>query len=297
MSIAAVVKLLRPKQWSKNLLVLAGPIFAARVNDPEAMKFTGIAFAAMCLMSSATYVINDIQDVRRDREHPTKKNRPIASGAVPVPLAVVIGVLLFAVSIGLAVTFLNTTSLTLLLTYAVLQVFYNLGLKRVPIADVFTIALGFILRAMLGAAAIAAMISGWLLFCTGALALMLGFAKRRQEFLMQGEAKAASRESLLGYSKPALDALVIMTATGAAICYGIYSVDSTTAHKYRAMVITSLFVFYGIARYVLLVFNRDEGAEPADLLFKDRHILFSVVLFLASAILAVSGMRLPLLEP
>lgn len=114
---------------------------------------------------------------------------------------------------------------------------------------------------------------------------------------MQGEAKTASRESLGGYSRQALDALVIMTATGAAICYGIYTADSSTAQKYPAIVVTSLFVFYGIARYVLLVFNHDEGAEPADLLFKDPHLLASVVLFMASAILAVGGgLRIPLLE-
>lgn len=296
MSFPAIIRLLRPKQWSKNLLVLAAPIFAARMGDPDTVRLTVIAFVAMCLMSSATYVFNDIKDIARDREHPTKKNRPIASGAVPMGVAVFLGILLLAGSIILAAVFLNTTSLTLLAAYTAMQVVYNLGLKHVPIADVFTISVGFVLRAMLGAAAVWAPISGWLLFCTGALALMLGFAKRRQEFLMQGESKTATREALGGYSKPALDALVIMTATGAAICYGIYSVDSSTSQKFPAIVVTSLFVFYGIARYVLLVFNRDEGAEPADLLFKDPHLLFSVVLFMVSAILAVSGYRIPLLE-
>lgn len=296
MALSPLIRLLRPKQWSKNLLVLAAPIFAARAGDPEAIRMTGIAFAAMCLMSSATYVFNDLQDVARDREHPTKRKRPIASGAISPGLAAGIGIVLLIGALALTLAFLNTTSLVLLLVYAGMQVLYNLGLKKVPIADVFTIALGFVVRAMLGAAAVWVPISGWLLFCTGALALMLGFAKRRQEFLMQGEAKTASRESLGGYSRPALDALVIMTATGAAICYGIYTADSSTAQKYPAIVVTSLFVFYGIARYVLLVFNRDEGAEPADLLFKDPHLLASVLLFMGSAILAVSGWRIPLLE-
>lgn len=291
-----LIRLLRPKQWSKNLLVLAAPIFAAHLGEPKAVQQILIAFAAMSLMSSATYIFNDLRDVGRDREHPTKRNRPIASGEVPAAAAMVLGLVLGAASLALAQFLLNTSSLTLLLVYAGMQLLYNAALKRVPIADVFTISVGFVIRAMLGATAVEVRISAWLLFCTGALALMLGFAKRRQEFLMQGDAKTASRESLGGYSRPALDALVTMTATGAAICYGIYTVQSQTAEKYPSIVITNLPVFYGIARYVLLVFNQDEGGEPADLLFKDAHLLGSVLIFLASAILAVGGWHIPFLE-
>ena len=294
-TLKAIWRLLRPKQWSKNLLVLAAPIFAAVHRDPNALQATGIAFAAMCLASSATYVANDLLDAERDKLHPVKQNRPIASGQIGKTTALVLATVLALAGVGLA-SLLNTSSLTIVLSYLVLQVLYNLGLKKVPIADVFTIALGFIFRAVLGAAAVSVPISGWLLFCTGALALMLGFAKRRHEYILQSELRTASRESLGGYSKAGLDALVIMTATGGAMCYGIYTVDSGTAARYPAIVITSLFVFYGIARYVLIIFGRDEGGEPADLLFKDPQLLASVLLFMASAILAVSGMRIPLLE-
>lgn len=294
-TLAAIWRLLRPKQWSKNLLVLAAPIFAAVLKEPDAAKATCIAFAAMCLVSSGTYVANDILDAKRDREHPTKKNRPIAAGLISLSTGIAMAVVLIAVGLGL--TFLlNTSSLVLLLVYLLLQFLYNLGLKKVPIADVFTISLGFIIRAMLGAYAVWVPISGWLLFCTGALALMLGFAKRRNEFILQGEAKATSRESLAGYTKVGLDALVVMTATGAAICYGIYTVDSSTAAKFPTIIITSIFVVYGIARYVLIVFGKDEGGEPADLLFKDPQLLACVTLFVLSAILAVSGVvKIPLL--
>ncbi len=293
--VAAVLSLLRPKQWAKNLLVFAAPIFASKMTDSGSALLALQAFAAMCLMSSATYIFNDLADVKRDREHPKKRLRPLASGAVAIPTATVIGVLLGALALFLGFS-LNTTSGTVLISYALLQVLYNLALKRTPIADVFTISLGFIFRAALGAFAVWVPISGWLLFCTGALALMLGFAKRRNEFIMQGEQRTASRESLAGYTKAGLDALVTMTATGAAICYGIYSVDSATAAKFPAIVVTSLFVFYGIARYVMIVFSKDEGGEPADLLFKDPHLLASVVLFLVSAMVAVSGQfQIPLL--
>jgi len=294
-SVEAIWKLLRPKQWSKNLLVLAAPIFAAVHRDPHAIKSTAIAFGAMCLVSSATYVVNDVLDAERDRKHPAKQNRPVAAGVISRGMALGMAALLAALGLG-ATYWLNTSSLVLLLAYLALQVLYNSALKRIPIADVFTISLGFIIRAMLGAAAVWVPISGWLLFCTGALALMLGFAKRRNEFITQAEERTSSRESLAGYSRSGLDALVTMTATGAAICYGIYTVDSATAARYPAVVVTSLFVFFGIARYVLIVFGQDEGGEPADLLFKDRQLLACVSLFMLSAILAVSGMRIPLLE-
>ncbi|MEQ1823314.1 MAG: UbiA prenyltransferase family protein [Fimbriimonadaceae bacterium] len=287
-----MLKLIRPKQWSKNLLVFAGPIFGAQLSDPLVLKLAFIAFFAMCFLSSATYVINDILDVQADRSHPDKRNRPIAAGLVSVGSAWGLSVCLIALSVVLA-TQLNKSSWILLACYAALQVFYNISLKSIAIADVFTIALGFILRAVLGAAAVSVPISGWLLFCTGALALMLGFAKRRHEFILQGD---ASRASLSDYTLPALDALVIMTATGAAICYGIYAIDSSTATKHPAIIVTSLFVFYGIARYVQLTFSKGEGGEPADVLFRDIHMLASVGLFLLSAVLAMTGsITIPLL--
>lgn len=293
--VRAVIKLLRPKQWSKNLLVLAAPIFAARITDSTTWPIFGLAFLAMCMASSATYIVNDLRDAERDRQHEKKRHRPIASGAVPAGVAIVLAAVLAAGALGIGFG-LNTSSFTLIATYFVLQLLYNMVLKHAPIADVFTISLGFIIRAMLGAAAISVPISGWLLFCTGALALMIGFAKRRHEFIHQGENRTASRESLAGYNLKSLDALVIMTATGAAMSYGIYTLDSATANRYPAIVITSLFVFYGIARYVLITFTLDEGGEPADLLFGDVQLLASVVLFMVSAIAAVSGMRLPLIE-
>lgn len=292
----SLILLLRPKQWTKNLLVFAAFIFTAgSAHSSTSGPYALLAFAAMCMASSATYIFNDIADVQRDRAHPKKRLRPIASGAVPVPVASVIGALLLVASIAIGF-FLSHTTGTIIISYLVLQVVYNLGLKHVPVADVFIISLGFIFRAALGAAAISVTISTWLLFCTGALALMLGFAKRRNEYIQQGEDRASSRESLAGYSKGALDALVIMFACGAALCYGVYAVDSSTARKFPALILTSIFVFYGICRFVLIVFGKDEGGEPESLLFKDRHILFSIVMFVLSAVLAMSGFRIPLLE-
>lgn len=288
-------RLVRPKQWTKNGLVFAALLFTAGRVHPGAWMAATSAFWAMSFASSGTYVFNDLFDVERDRRHPKKRLRPLASGAISKGAATGIGFLLLAASLGIAAA-INPKVVVLILLYLLLQVAYNLRLKHVAIADVFTIAVGFVLRAILGAAAIDVGISGWLLFCTASLALMFGFAKRRNEFILQGADRSTSRESLVHYSRPALDALVVLFAAAAAIDYSIYCLESETARRFPALILTALFVFYGIARYLLIVFSLDEGGEPADLLFKDKHIVASVVLFVLTALLAMGGLRIPLIE-
>ncbi len=285
------MRLLRPKQWAKNLLVFAALLFTGNLRDPHLLPLALMAFAAMCLTSSATYVFNDLADAERDRAHPRKKNRPIATGLVGTGLAWGLGLVLLAAGVGIA-ALINRTSLAVVVGYLLIQAMYNIALKRIPVADVFCIAVGFVLRAVLGAAAVSVPISGWLLFCTGALALMLGFAKRRQEYVSQGS-DTASRESLAGYTKAALDAMVMVYAGAAILCYGIYCLESPTAKKFPGLVITALFVAYGISRYLWLVFAQNEGEEPETLLFKDVHILLSVILFIAAAAAAMSGLQFP----
>ncbi|MBI5706834.1 MAG: decaprenyl-phosphate phosphoribosyltransferase [Armatimonadetes bacterium] len=296
MRLGPVIRLLRVRQWTKNLLVFAAFLFAGKFRDPEAVRLAIIAFGAMCLVSSGTYAVNDILDVNRDREHPERKNRPLASGALTTGSAWIIAAICLVGGLAMGGFLLNTSSLSILCAYLLLQSLYNAAFKAVPVADVFLISTGFVFRAVLGAAAIWVPISGWLLFCTGSLALMLGFAKRRHEFLLQGDSKLASRESLGGYSKGALDALVIATATASTLCYGIYAIESETARKFPALILSTLFVAYGIARYLLLVFTKEEGGEPADILLRDPHVLASVVLFVASAVFALSGVQVPLLD-
>jgi decaprenyl-phosphate phosphoribosyltransferase len=289
------IKLLRPKQWTKNFLVFAAFLFTGDLGSQTHVFQTLLAFATMCAASSTTYIANDIADVEKDRNHPTKRSRPIAAGQITVPAAILVACVLATFALSSAVI-LGPSVIALVLTYGAIQVAYNFGLKRVPVADVFAIAVGFVIRAVIGAAAIQVPISGWLLYCTAALALMLGFAKRRQEFIAQSKNLAATRESLLGYSRDALDALVIMFAGSAAVCYGVYSIQSKTAQRYQALIFTSFFVVYGIARYVLLVFSADEGGEPADVLFGDPQMIFAIVGFVVTAVIAVSGVPVPLLE-
>jgi len=294
-SILAVVRLVRPKQWSKNLLVLAAWIFAGKVGDADATRLVIQVFLGMCLASSAVYVFNDLLDAERDRSHPEKRSRPIASGAILPSFAWFLGSALL-VGAFLLVVPINKTSTAILVFYLVLQVLYNVWAKHVPILDVFIIAAGFVARAVIGASAIQVTIGAWLLVCTGTLAMMLGYAKRRHELLLQGDGASASRASLGAYNRPALDALVIIFAAQAMISYGVYSIESTTATQHPALIITTPLVIYGLARYLLLVFVREEGGEPADILTRDPHILASIVLFGIAATAAMNGLVLPFLE-
>lgn len=294
--LGAHLRLLRPKQWTKNLLVPAAFIFTDSFRDPLAWQLTIFAFVVMCAVSSATYIVNDLRDIESDRAHPKKRLRPLAAGQVRPGAAIAMAAVLVLVSVGLLGFFLPPACSAIVGFYLLMQAAYNYRLKHVPVADVFTIAFGFVLRAAMGAAALSVSVSAWLLICTGALALMLGFAKRRNEFIAMGDRRTESRQSLSGYSKAALDALVAIMAGLSAMAYGLYSVESSTAQKYPGLVVTTFFVAYGISRYVLLVFSRDEGGEPADILVHDRHILTSVALFLVFAVLAVSGVKIPLIE-
>lgn len=289
----ALLRLARIKQWAKNILVFAAFLFSGRVLDPSAWKQVLIAFFAFGLVSSACYIFNDLADIERDRQHPTKKNRPLASGAVAPSTGLAMGVVLLLA--GLALGFADDKWVgTVLVAYGLMQVAYNLWVKAVPVTDVFWIATGFVLRAAVGAQAIHVPISGWLLYCTAAFALMLGFAKRRHEFVLQGEECDQSRASLVHYTLGTLNMYVGIFSGMAAMSYSIYCVSSATAHDYPGILLTAPFVIYAISRYVLLVFSQNEGGEPAEILLHDRHILFSVIGFLIAAAVALKGFAVPI---
>ncbi len=290
-----MLKLIRVKQWAKNLLVFAALIFADRIGDRGAVIDSCLAFLAMCAASSATYIFNDLIDAPKDRLHPTKRHRPIASGKISPSAALIFGTILLVGSLGLAYV-AGPWCAILVLCYLGLQAVYNIRLKHIAIADVFVIATGFILRAALGAEAISAPMSGWMFIVTGVLALMLGFAKRRNEFILMGDDRHTSRTSLGDYSKSALDALVLMFAAMACMSYCIYTMESSTGKAHPGLVLTCPMVLYGVARYIHLVFKDDEGGEPADILFRDPHILIAVALFIITAIFSITIIQVPMLE-
>lgn len=292
-----IAKLLRPKQWAKNLLVFAAIIFTGRVGEPEAVTHSLLAFVAMSLVSSATYIANDILDAPKDRLHPKKKDRPVASGKVPVTVASALAAILLLASVGTAWFIGSRGCLALIGIYVAIQIAYNLKLKHIPITDVFALSSGFVLRAALGAEAISVKMSGWMFIVTGVLALTLGFAKRRNEFILMGEDRSASRAVLNEYSRQTLDMLVLLFSGMSCMAYCIYSMESTTGRAHPALVLTTPMVIYAVARYIQRVFKDDEGGEPADLLFKDPHILIAVVLFVAAAVFAMTtGTHVPIIE-
>lgn len=283
---------MRPKQWTKNLLVFAALIFTGGYRDQKQVIAVLLTFVAMCLVSSATYALNDVADDKRDRLHPKKKDRPVASGQVSVTGAVALAIVLLAAGLALA-WWVQMAVLIGAAIYLGIQAIYNVGFKSLPVLDVFTLSSGFVLRAIIGAAAINVQVSVWLLLCTGALALLLGFAKRRSEFVLMGDDRGESRPALHGYSIRALDGLVLISGCCAAITFGMYVVESETAKKFPALILTAPIVLFGIYRYLFLVFSNDEGGEPENLVFGDPQMIGTLIAFLAAAFYAMGGAELP----
>ncbi len=292
MNPAAILRLMRPKQWTKNLLVFAALIFTGGYRDQKQVIAVLLTFVAMCLVSSATYALNDVADAKRDSLHPKKKARPVASGQVSITGAVALAIVLLAAGLALA-WWVQMAVLIGAAIYLGIQAIYNVGFKSLPVLDVFTLSSGFVLRAIIGAAAINVQVSVWLLLCTGALALLLGFAKRRSEFVMMGDDRGQSRPALHGYSIRALDGLVLLSGCCAAITFGMYVVESETAKKFPALILTAPIVLFGIYRYLFLVFSNDEGGEPENLVFGDPQMIGTLIAFLAAAFYAMGGAELP----
>ncbi len=292
--IADIIKLIRVKQWTKNIFVLAAFVFTKGWKDFANVQETILAVIAMCLVSSATYVANDIFDVDKDRLHPKKKNRPLASGRIAIPFAIGLTCLLLVASF-VAGWLANPPVLYALGTYLLIQVIYNLGFRNEAVLDVGCIAAGFVVRVVVGAVAISAKVSPWILLCTATVALLLGFGKRRHEFMLGKALGGETRKSLAAYTQQSLDMLVIMSATCAAMSYSVYSIESPTAHTYPALILTTPWVLYGVCRYLVIVFGTGETGEPESLVLGDKQLICVFVGYLLCAVLALKRIPLPFL--
>lgn len=287
--VAAAVVSLRPRQWSKNLFVFAGLIFSQSLFTPLFWPALG-AFLIFCALSGAIYVFNDLADVEKDRVHPTKRNRPIASGALAAPTAAVLGGVLLVGSLVAAFR-LSVPFGLVAATYAILLVAYSLWLKHLVILDVLTVAAGFVLRAVAGAAAIAVEISGWLVICTILVALFLALGKRRHEYrTLRGDA-AAHRPILAEYSESFLDQMVAVVTASTVTAYALYTMSPDTVAKFhtRLLPVTLPFVLYGIFRYLYLLYRRELGGNPSDLLLNDRALLVNTVLWMLALLVIIYG--------
>ncbi len=276
----------RPGHWVKNLVIFAALIFAKEYEMPEKISLAILAFAAFCLGTSAVYLINDVIDRKNDKLHPLKSLRPIASGKVPVSMAVALAS--FLLLGGLLISLLvNFGTFIILAAYVVINMAYSLFLKHIVIIDVMTIASGFVLRAVAGGLAISVPISPWLMVCTTLLALFLGFGKRRHELSILSNDAGGHRKALDNYSIPFLDQMISLVTASTVVAYAFYTLSPEVVERFNTQWLSSTipFVLYGIFRYQFLVFKREEGGNPTKLLLTDPPLLICVVLWLASVLL------------
>jgi 4-hydroxybenzoate polyprenyltransferase len=279
---------LRPSQWTKNLLVFAGVLFGRRLFEPRALGAAAAAFVIFCALSGVVYLVNDVVDRDRDRRHPMKARRPIASGALPVPVALAAAGVIAPAALAAAFALGRPFGLTAL-AYLTLLVLYSGPLKRMVIIDVLTIAVGFVLRAVAGAVAVHVAISHWLLLCTILLALFIALAKRRHELLLLADGASGHRPSLGEYSPYLLDQMISVVTASTLVAYIFYTISPETQQKFGTpwLELTVPFPIYGIFRYLYLVHRRDGGGSPADLLLTDRPLLVCVALWVLAVVLLV----------
>ena len=273
-AVAALVAM-RPRQWTKNLLLFAGIIFAAKLGDPARWAAAVAAFVAYCAASSAAYLVNDVRDAESDRLHPVKRSRPIARGELSPRAACVLAGALALAALVLAGA-LGPPSLACLAAFVALQAAYSLGLKTFELVDVLAIAGLFVLRASAGAIAVDVRISEWLLLCTFLLALFVALGKRRAELGLDG---VHARPALDGYSVVLVDQLLAIVAAATIAAYTGYAL---AAHDTRWLVATVPLVVYGLFRYLLLLHRRGLGEEPETLLVEDLPLLVTVAVWAAA---------------
>ncbi len=272
----ALIQAMRPHQWIKNLLVFAALLFTAQFTNLTLLWQTVLGFFALCFTASSIYLVNDILDRERDRHHPKKQHRPIASGQLPVSVAWVGALASLALGLGLAF-WLRVPFGVIVLVYAIQSTLYTFYLKQIPLLDVGIIALGFLLRAASGAVLIGVYISPWLIICTFFLALFLGFAKRRHELVSLGEDAANHRNALGDYSANMLEHLLTICMGLTLQSYAIYVILSETAKSHPNLWYTLPVVTYGLLRYFFVVHRYDAGGSPEKLMVSDKHIALSVV--------------------
>jgi 4-hydroxybenzoate polyprenyltransferase len=280
---------MRPRQWTKNLVLFAGVVFSRNLFDEGLLLRSLYGFIVFCLLSGSIYVLNDVFDRKKDAGHPIKRKRPIAAGllnpgeAVPFSVAVIVVTLAASWLLGRGFFLLGAA-------FIALNLAYSIALRNVVILDVFSISFDFLFRAGAGVAVLrprapGVELSPWLLICTLFLSLFLGFCKRRNEIVFLEEAHS-HRNSLKDYSERLLDQLVGLSATTALVSYSIYTIWPTTVEKFGTsnLVYTIPFVVFGIMRYLYIVYSREEGGDPSGTLLTEKSILIDVFIWFVATI-------------
>ena len=289
MSMRALLKLLRPHQWLKSGFVFVGLLFGHAWSDPLLVREVTLAAVAFSLAASAIYVLNDLIDRERDREHPEKRRRPLASGEVSVAQAVTLGLACLLASLGLAMS-VSPAVLVIVLAYVALNLGYTFVLKHVVLLDVFIISAGFMLRILAGTLGVGIAPSHWLLLCGLMVTLFLGFAKRRAELNVLDGNGSSHRAVLDDYDPVLLDKLIGIAAASAILSYSLYTVSAETEalHGTNHLIYTVPFVVYGVFRYLYLLHRRGGGGDPAQMLLRDWHLVGAVGGWLASVLMLLA---------
>lgn len=270
---------MRPRQWTKNVFVLAALIFDRQLSKPISVLHSLAGVALFCLLSSCVYIINDLMDIEGDRNHPRKKNRPIASGKLSIPMAITAAALILVATLVLSYL-LSPGFFVIALTYFVLNLSYSKWLKHIPLVDVLVLASFYVIRVAAGVSLIAVeRFSPWLYVVTTLFALYLGFGKRRAELTLLSENAISHRRVLEGYTIPFLDQLIIIVSSTTIIAYSLYTFSAPNLPANHAMMLTVPFVIYGIFRYLYLVQVKEAGGAPEDLLLSDRPLQATILLF------------------
>lgn len=296
----AVIKAARPKQWIKNFVVFAALIFSGTLLDPTNQLTAFAAFLLFCVFSSATYLLNDVFDIERDKLHPFKKKRPIASGLIPIPLAVSLALILIVISLPLAYK-LSSAFFFVALAYLIMQLFYSAYLKRIILIDVLVIAAGFVLRVYAGVWVVDAHLNVWFLLSVISFALFLAIGKRRSERTLMETQASHHRETLLHYPENLLDILTSMFANSTWLTYAFFAFLQPPIQARRAittflgefelpfteakyLMATVPVVIYAVMRYLYIIYEKKEGESPERVLLTDKPLLVTVIIWLAMII-------------
>jgi 4-hydroxybenzoate polyprenyltransferase len=274
---------MRPRQWYKNLVIFIGIVFSLNLLNFNLWIDAVAAFAVFCALSGSVYLINDTLDIEKDRNHPKKRLRPVASGKLKPAHAMVFALSIIITVIGIAYL-INILFLGAAITFFLLILIYSVFLKHVIIVDIMIISTGFVIRAVAGCLAVGVLISPWLIICAFLLALFLGIGKRRHELVLLGEKSGDHRKILDSYSTEMLDQMINITTSALIMSYSLYTFFTGKIF----IMLTIPFVFYGIFRYIYLVHTENFGGEP-EMLFKDKGMLMSVVLWVLLVISVLYG--------
>jgi 4-hydroxybenzoate polyprenyltransferase len=283
------VRLLRPRQWLKNVFVFAGLIFSRHFFIPESVGKSIIAFTFFSLLSSGGYIINDIIDYREDLQHPAKSKRPIAAGRIKrLPAVAIAIVLMFGSIVGSY--FLDIDFFLVCCIYGLLMLVYSLGAKQIVILDVLFVAFGYVLRAIAGAVVIDVEISSWLLLCTLLIALFLAVAKRRTEIILLGEDASKHRKILSQYSLPLLNQMIAVVTAACIVAYCLYTLAPETVAKFgtKNLIFTIPFVIYGIFRYLYITYQKLQTDIPERVLFSDLPLQLCLVSWIVVCVLIIA---------